>query len=570
MDTLISGATVYDGLVVEPKQRDIGLVGDRIAYVGPALSRSAATHVIDARGLYLCPGFIDTHASTGFGYRLPNAGDHKLYQGVTTEIIGNCGASPGPIGAQLVEDTEALANRIGFIFDWQTLGEWFERVEAHGLPLNVGTYAGHNTLRRGVSGDATESDVDAMARALDTAIQHGALGLSTGLVYAPGSFATIDEIVALARISANGGGLYASHIRSERAELEAAIDEAIEIGRRSGCPVLVSHLKAAERPNWGKIPDAIRRIELARSKGQSITFEVYPYTAVSTTLRTYIPYEALADGVEGLTDRLATDEWRSRCVSWLREQENDFDGMVLVTESVPGARGRSVLEIAKRAGVDSAHQVVDLLLADPETWIVNHCIDPADMDAAILWPDSIICSDSWSYPVNAPNSIGDPHPRTYGAFTRFLEHYALREARMPFGQAVRKITSIPADWLGLYDRGRIAEGAYADLVLLDPAEVHERATYTEPRQLSRGTRYVMGERHFCDRGGGTHFGAAAGPNRAATSAWLSNESTLSTLDYGLLFSVAALTEPPACVTLNTRYCQQGHWYLSKRRHTPCS
>ncbi|MEM7353463.1 MAG: amidohydrolase family protein, partial [Acidobacteriota bacterium] len=493
LDTLIRGATVFDGVDTEPQRLAVGVRGETIAHVGDDPGRSAARRVVDAEGLFLCPGFIDTHASTGLGYMLPNAADNKLFQGVTTEIIGNCGTSTGPVGRRLVPTMEKLAEEIGFTFNWLSLGDWFEGLEDYGLPFNIGTFIGHSTLRAGICADAqqvTRREIDQMVAMLDEATAEGALGLSTGLVYAPGSFAETEEIIELAKVASRHGGIYVSHIRDERQDLEASIEETVRIGREAELPILVSHLKAAEKPNWGKIPGVIARIEAARQEGLEINFEVYPYAAVSTKLRTFIPKPTLADGVEAMVEKLRGDEWRRRSTEWLVQRGTDFQAMVLITESVPGAQGRSVAEIAADRGTEPAEMVVDLLLADPDAWIVYHCIAEADMDAAILWPDSIVCSDSWSHPINAPNQFGNPHPRTFGAFTRFLERYALSEERLPFGHAIRKITSYPAHWLRLPQRGRIAEGCFADLVLLDPSRVKEKATFADPRQTSEGTERV--------------------------------------------------------------------------------
>ncbi len=492
LDYLISGAAVFDGATIEPKQLDVGIAEDRIGYLGEPLGASASRRRIDARGLYLCPGFIDTHASTGLGYRFPHAGDHKLFQGVTTEIIGNCGTSPGPVAEFLVPIMEQLAVQIGFDFDWRSLGEWFQAVQGYGLPLNVGTYVGHSTLRQGVCPgvQASRDQRDRMGALLAEAMRDGALGLSSGLVYAPGSFAGTAEIVGLARVAAARDGIYASHVRDEREDLEESIEEAIEIGRRGRVPVLISHLKAGERPNWGKIPRVIETIERARADGLAVNFEVYPYTATSTKLRTFIPKATLAEGPEGMVRKLRSGRWRRRCVDWLRRRGTEFDAMVLITDSIEGLAGNSIGRLARARDRDPAHLTVDLLLQDPDAWIVYHCISQDDMEAALLWENSIVCSDSWSYPVNAPRRIGDPHPRTFGAFTRFLERYALRRQRLPFGEAVRKVTSYPAHWLRLPRRGRIAAGYCADLVLLDPARVRERATFAEPRRLSEGTEYV--------------------------------------------------------------------------------
>ncbi len=489
LDVHIAGATVFDGVREEARRLDVGFRGEQIAYVGEPLHGPAAECRIDGRGLFLTPGFIDTHASTGLGYRLPNAADHKLFQGVTTEITGNCGTSTAPVGPLLETTMERLAGEIGFTFDWRGFGEWLSLVEEHGLQFNVGSLVGHATLRAGVVRDARQvsaEEIGEMAALLDQAAAEGGLGLSTGLVYAPGSFASTEELIELARIVARHGGIYASHIRDEREDLEKSIDEAIRIGHEAALPILVSHLKAAERPNWGKIPGILERLEAARAAGCEINFEVYPYAAVSTKLRTFIPKVMMAGGVRGMVKRLRSEDGRRHTVDHLLSRGTDFSAMRLITESLPGSRGASIEEVASTRGLPAAEIAVDLLLADPDAWIVYHCISEQDLDAAVLWPDSIVCSDSWSHPVNAPHQFGDPHPRTYGAFTRFLERWALT-GRLAFGHAVRKITSLPARWLGLERRGCIAEGFYADLVLLDPSRLRERATYQQPRQMSEGT-----------------------------------------------------------------------------------
>ncbi len=493
LDFLIRGATVFDGERIEPRRVDVGVAGERIAFVGSAPAAPTVDEIVDGSGLYLTPGFVDSHASTGLGYMLPNAADNKLFQGVTTEVVGNCGTSTGPIGPLLRATMVRLAGEIGFDFTWQGLGDWIGQVERYGLPFNSATFVGHGTLRGGFCADprnVSDEEIADMTGALDQAMDAGALGLSAGLVYAPGSLASTDELVTLAKLAGRRGGLYVSHIRNERKEVEASVEEAIEIGRRGGLPVLVSHLKVAERSNWGKMPRLIERIERARAAGQPVSFDVYPYTAVSTKLRTFLPKAIMDCGVDGLLRRLGRRDWRRRCHDWLLDNGTDFDAMVMITDSLPGAAQRSIAAIAAQRGTTPERTTTDLLALDPDAWIVYHCIDQAELDLAILWPDSMICSDSWSHPVNAPHQVGDPHPRTYGALTRWLERYALTEERLPFGAAIRKITSLPADWLGLEGRGRIAVGACADLVLLDPARVRERATFAEPRQMSEGCERV--------------------------------------------------------------------------------
>lgn len=490
LDLLIQDATVYDGVSPSGRAAAVGILGDRIAWVGEPPHGCAARTVLSAPGRFLCPGFIDSHASTGMGFRLPDAADHKLLQGVTTEVVGNCGTSDAPIGPHLRDAASQRARQIGTHADWDSLRSWLEALEQHGLPINVGTHIGHSTLRK--SAGAWEPALTAQQRhdmhaMLEEGLTNGALGMSTGLIYAPGCFASTAEIIDLARKVSHAGGLYVSHLRSERDQLAEAVEEALEIGMQAALPVLISHLKSAERPNWGRIPATLDRIAQAREAGQAVTVEVYPYTAVSTRLRAFFPPALLRGGDAQLTERLR--QARPAAAAHLRARGTDFDGLVLITDSLPGARGHSIGALARQQQADPAQVAIAALEADPDAWVVYHCIDPSDMDAAILWPDAIVCSDSWSYPVNALNPIGDPHPRTFGAFTRFLEQYALT-GRIPFGEAIRKITTLPARWLGLRGRGQIAVGAAADLVLLDPQRLRERATYAAPRQLSEGTDQV--------------------------------------------------------------------------------
>ena len=491
LDTLICGATVYDGVHPAPRSVSVGLRAGRIAWVGPTPVGQSARQTVQADGLLLCPGFIDVHASTGLGYTLPEAADHKLYQGVTTEVIGNCGTSNAPIGEHLLADAAAQAERIGIPLTWRSTCEWLDQLDAHGLPINAATHIGHNTLRASAGAWAaqpTPTQQRTMADLLEEGLSAGALGLSTGLIYPPGCFATTDEIIALARIASRYSGLYVSHIRDERAHLLDAVEEALAIGTAADLPVLISHLKSAEQANHGRIPAILRRLEQARAAGQAVTFSVYPYTAVSTRLRAFLPIESMQDGTAGLRGWLAAN--RSAALAGLRARGTDFTALTLITESLPGARGRTVADLARQRSVAPDLLTLQILQADPEAFIVYRCIAAADMHAAICWPDAIICSDSWSYPVNAPNPIGDPHPRTFGAFTRFLERYAFCSGRLSVGEAIRRITALPADWLGLTDRGRILTGAAADLTLLDPQRVRERATYTDPRQFSAGTVQV--------------------------------------------------------------------------------
>jgi len=495
IDVLITGAEVFDGNGGEPRRRDVGLNGGRIAYVGEPLGAGAAHTVINAQGLWLSPGFIDSHASTGLGYLQKGAADNKLHQGVTCELIGNCGTSTGPVGDHLVSTMEGQAENIGFPFSWRSLGEYFCRVEEFGLPINLGTLIGHSTLRYGALEDwhsVSEDEMNLMRLGLAQSMEEGAFGLSSGLVYPPGCFAETAELVELARVATRYGGFYASHIRDERSHLEEAVDEALEIGRRAAIPVLISHLKSAGKANWGKIPQILKRIEAFReAHGIPVIVDVYPYTATSTKVRTFLPQEILADGVAAVSQKLENEEWKKRTIDWLNHRGTDLASMTVLSEDIPDTCGRCITEIAAQWKMTPQQAACEIVRQFPDTWMVYECISEADMDTAVLWPDAIICSDSWSYPINAVKQIGNPHPRTYGAFSRFLDRYVFQKGTLSYGDAVKKITSAPADFLGLADRGRIVEGAYADVLLMDPKCFADKATYAHPRQFSEGVSHLF-------------------------------------------------------------------------------
>ena len=486
---LIRNALVYSGRLEPPRKTDLAVENDRIAAVGADLPEERIERVIDAEGLLLAPGFIDPHASTGFGFFFPQAADHKLYQGITTEIFGNCGTSTAPVGEGLVATMERLAEEIGFPFEWSSLGEYFSAVEKR-LQFNIGSLIGHSTLRQGYVADWNNPRPDeqkAMEAALAKSMEEGALGLSTGLIYAPGCFAPTGEIVGLARVAKRYGGVYASHIRDERDRVEEAVEEALTIGRQADIPVLVSHLKAAERKNWGKIPRLLERIERYNDSGEGrAAIDVYPYTAVSTKLRAFIPKHFLENGVEALPQRLKAPDAIRQIEDWIEQKGYDLSQMLVISHEFERYYGKDIRQIAAEQACSLAEAMAAILIDSTETWIVYHCIQEADMDAAIRWPRAMICTDSWSYPINAPNAIGQPHPRSYGAFTTFLERYVLEKKWLSWEEAFHKIAYLPARFFNLEGRGVIEPGAFADLVALDPAAVKANATYLDPKRLSGG------------------------------------------------------------------------------------
>jgi N-acyl-D-aspartate/D-glutamate deacylase len=441
----------------------------------------------------LTPGFIDPHASTGFGYFFPNAADHKLYQGITTEIFGNCGTSPAPIGEYLVKTMNRLSNEIGFPFDWQSLEEYFERIQ-NTLQFNIATLVGHSTLRAGNMDDwhnLQPSQMEAMKTALAEAMDEGALGISTGLIYAPGCFADMDEIVSLAKVAAEKGGVYASHVRNERDGLEEAVEEALTIGKQANIRVLISHIKAAEKENWGKIPKVLQKIEAFNKTSElQAACDVYPYTAVSTKLRAFIPKYMLQDGIPAVAEKMKDAENVQAIADWIKKKDYDLSRMLIISDDLKDYYNKNVSEIAEENSISLAQAMADILTASTETWVVYHCINQQDIDTAVLWKNAMICTDSWSYPINAPKSIGQPHPRSYGAFTEYLQRYVIDEKMLSWEEAIHKVTYLPAEFFQLKNRGLIKENYYADIVLFNPEKVKANATYLSPRKLSSGVEHL--------------------------------------------------------------------------------
>ncbi|RMG62391.1 MAG: hypothetical protein D6722_18500 [Bacteroidetes bacterium] len=487
LDYLILNARVCTGRLEPAETRPVGIKGQQVFWVE---KDAPARTTIDGHGHILSPGFIDPHASTGFGYFFPQAADHKLYQGITTEIFGNCGTSPAPIGPHLVGTMERLSGEIGFPFEWRSLAEYFDQIRER-LQFNIATLVGHSTLRGGYMAEWKElqpAELDQMKQALRQALQEGALGFSTGLIYAPGCFAELDELVELARLTAEVGGVYASHIRDERNEIEAAVTEALTISERAGIRTLISHLKAAEKQNWGKIKLILEMIEAfnLRHPEMPAAVDVYPYTAISTKLRAFIPKDLLQDGIEALRVKLQDPAVVARIEDWIVLRDYDLSQMLIISDEFPAYAAKTVDVIAAEQGISEGAAMAQILSHSTETWIVYHCINQADIDRAILWDKAMICTDSWSYPINAPASIGQPHPRSYGAFTTYLERYVKKLQALSWEEAIHKITYLPAEFFQLERRGQIADGYQADLVLLDPERLQAHATYLHPRRLSEG------------------------------------------------------------------------------------
>jgi len=505
-DLLLLGGSVIDGTGAPLRRADVGVKGQRIAALGD-LGSCEAERRVDVSGLFVAPGFIDIHAHSDLTLLVDPRAASKVRQGITTEISGQCGLSAAPLSGQARGSLHVWAARLGLEPDWNSLADYFEIIEGRGIALNFGTLTGHGSLRTAVMGGAarppTPAEQEAMAGLLARSLEEGALGLSSGLFYAPGSYADSAELAALGRVVAARGGLYATHIRNEGRLLNRALQEAIEVGRASGVAVEVSHLKLASRDQWGQAERLLARLDAARADGLDLGWDQYPYTAAATNLDAIVPPLFHADGTEALLLRLQDPRERAQIAAAIRadtegEWENltvdsDWDDTLLSFHpSQPDLAGRTIADIAADRGADPLETALDLILETrAQALIVEFCMDERDVVTILRHPSTAIVTDAEAVAVDGPLSAGMPHPRAYGTYPRVLARYVREQAVLTWEEAIRKMTSLPAARLGLTDRGTLREGACADLVVFDPDTISDTATYADPHRYPVGIHHVL-------------------------------------------------------------------------------
>ncbi len=504
---LIRGGTIVDGTGAPGFRADLAISGDRVAEIGEELG--AARDTIDATGMVVAPGFIDMLGHSEFRLLADGRAISKIFQGVTSEITGEV-SSVVPVSDATKAERAAEISPWDVEIDWEDLDGYFARLERQGTAINLGTWVGLSTLRVwGVGWEdrpATSAEMDAMKDALARAMEAGAFGLSSGLIYSPGRNASTDEIVELARVVAERGGFYATHMRSEGARLLEAIDEAITIGERSGAPVLIHHLKASGKANWGKMAEAIDRIEAARARGLDVMASVYPYVASSTGLDQVLPDWVTEGGTEAALARLADPALRDSLEAELsgRTQAGDWtlgtsaggpSGIQIsdvVTDSLERYEGMRLDRVAAERGQSAAAAAIDLLVADSlRTAAIYFSMSEDDLALALRQPWVMIGGDAGIRAIDGPLSTDQPHPRAYGTFPRVLCRYSREMGLFPLEEAVRKMTSLPAARAGLADRGVLEVGRFADVVVFDGDAVCDRATFEAPKRLAVGIEHVI-------------------------------------------------------------------------------
>ena len=505
-DVVIHGGDVYDGSGEAPRRTDVGLKGDRIAAVGD-LSSASATRRVDASGLAVSPGFINMLSWSTDSLLVDGRSQGEIRQGVTTQIMGE-GSSMGPLTPDMKRRMKEGQGDLQFDVTWTTLAEYLATLERKGVAPNVASFIGSATIREHVVGldnrRFTAAEMEEARGLIRDEMRAGALGIGSSLIYAPDTFSTTEELVEMVKAAAPFGGRYISHIRSEGDRLLEAVEELIRIAREAGVPAEIYHLKAAGEKNWPKIEQAVARVEEARRGGLKITADMYTYTAGATGFDACIPPWSREGGQEALFKRIADPATRERMVEEMRRPagwENlclsagSPERLLLVefkTEALKPLTGKRLAEVAQARGTDPENTILDLIAADrTRVGVVFFLMSEDNVRRQIRLPWVSFGSDAGSQAPEPPFNRSSTHPRAYGNFARLLGRYVRDEKLIPLQEAVRRLTDLPATNLGLRERGRLAPGFFADVVVFDPATIADRATYENPHQYAVGVRHVF-------------------------------------------------------------------------------
>ena len=505
-DVVVRGGTIYDGSGGAPFKGDVAIKGERIVAVGRVAGRGRSE--IDATGQAVAPGFVNMLSWATDNLIADGRALSELKQGVTLEVMGE-GSSMGPWSDAMKAREKARQGDIKFDIAWTSLDGYLSHIVSRGIAPNVASLVGAETVRTHVLGgegdlDPTPAQLEEMKGLVRSAMEDGALGVGAGLIYAPGTYAETDELAALATEAGRCGGVYMAHMRSESDRLLEAIDETIEISRRSGAPAEIWHLKAAGRSNWSKEDAAIARIKAARARGQRISANMYTYTAGSTGLDAAMPTWVQAGGREAWIARLKDPAIRRRVLAEMRDAHPTFenlyrhagaDGTLLVgfrNPALKGLTGKTLAEVAKARGVSPEDAAIDLVIEDgSRVQVVYFLMSEENVRRQTALPWMSFASDAGAQAPEAPFLASSTHPRAYGNFARVLGKYVREDKALSLAEGVRKLSVLPARNLGLHDRGVLTPGRYADVVVFDPDKVGDTATYENPRSFAVGVSQVL-------------------------------------------------------------------------------
>jgi dihydroorotase/N-acyl-D-amino-acid deacylase len=506
-DLLIRNGTIVDGSGAPGFKADLAVKGDRIVRIGD-LSGATATRVIDAAGLVVAPGFIDLLGQSETYLLIDPRAMSKVMQGVTTEITGE-GESIAPINERQIKEQEGFLRRFNLSIDWRTLDEYFKRLEKQRSGVNVGTFVGATQVREYVIGyedrEPSKAELEQMKKLVARAMRDGALGLSSSLQYVPARFAKTSELIELAKVARQYGGIYATHQRSEANTIDASLDEVFEIARKAGIRVEIWHLKTAYKKNWGRMPHVLERIKQARASSIDVNADIYPYIAGSTSLSASLPPWALEGGTEKMLSRLRDPATRQRLKKEISEESNSWENIYLgsggpdgvlvssvVNRELEPLQGKRISEIAILEKKDPLDALFDFILADEgQTGAIYFMMSEADMRAAMQSPFVTFCTDSGARATDGPLAGSKSHPRGWGTYPRILGKYVREEKLLSLETAIHKMTGGPAARVNLRERGLLREGMFADVTIFNPATVVDRATFESPNQYPVGIDYVL-------------------------------------------------------------------------------
>jgi len=518
-DILIRGGLIFDGLGREGFEGDVGIKDGKIAAIGE-LAKKSAERTIAARGMAVCPGFIDFHSHSGDDLLIDSRAESKIRQGVTTEVIGQDGDSMAPMTETMrAEMDERWRKEYGTVVDWTDFDGYFSRLEARHMAVNIISMVGQGTLRACVIGEdnkpATSADIAAMQNLAELAFQQGAYGISSGLEYTPGSFASTEEIIELCKVMERRG-IYSTHMRNEDDFLLEAVDEAIRIAKESGVALNISHLKASGAKNWHKVPELLAKLFDASAYGLKLTCDRYPYIAYNTGLSSLFLLWSREGGSEKFVERLNDTSLRERLRAEVAGEVEKIGGWqsVMISSLQKNSQrekfeGKTFAELSLD-GSDPFQLLVELIIQEEgEGSMVGFGMNEEELSTILAYPPCMIASDGSALAIDGPLHKGNPHPRSYGTFPRALGKYARDEKIFTLAECICKMTSLPATTLGLVDRGKLEPEMWADVVVFDPDRVKDRATWQQPHQYPEGIPFVIVNGEIViDRG--EHTGALPG------------------------------------------------------------
>ncbi len=504
-DVIVRGGTVYDGSGGAPFTADIGINADTIAAIGDLSSAQANTE-INASGLAVAPGFINMLSWSTESLIVDGHSQGEIRQGVTLEVMGE-GWSMGPLNPAMKEQNKKMFEKRGI--DWTTLGEYLEALETRGISTNIASFVGATTARIHELGEAnrapTPEEMDRMKALVRTAMEEGAMGVGSSLIYAPSNYASTEELIELCKVAAEHGGMYITHMRSEGDNIFQAIDETIRIAREAGLPAEIYHLKMAGKDNWWKLDSALAKIDKARSEGIRITTDMYLYIAGGTGLNAVMPPWVQEGGYTEWVKRLKNPAVRRQVLQEMKTPSAKWENLLLMSggadrvllvgfenDSLKRFTGKTLAEVALQYGKSAEETAMDLVIADSSrVGAIYFMMDEETVKKQIALPYMSFGSDAESMAPEGEFLSNSTHPRAYGNFARLLGKYVRDEKVIPLEEAVRKLTSLPAGNLGILKRGLLKPGYFADVAIFDPAKIQDHATFEKPHQYSTGMVHVI-------------------------------------------------------------------------------